>query len=310
MKCLTLNAGLLSISVLRGLIKVQPADWVEERLRALPDHLLMERPDILLLQEVYRTEHKDELKARLQTWLPYSAYGRERGRLRLLHDSLMILSTYPISDSGFVRFNAGRWDEKLLDTKGFYYAYLPDTSVGPVLVCNVHTTAGVFTHPEDPRVDDVRQQQLRQVIDFAESYPGEHSVLLGGDFNCGPAVAESELPISAIKLRKLHIPTDRRVSMRNYEMMAERGYTDSFSSLGLPEQATWSPTQNNLNVGGGHASWGCPPQRLDHFFYRRHELVPTQGAIIFASPLVRVDQDHFVPLSDHYGYYANLERAG
>lgn len=308
MNCLTLNAGLLSIRALGGLINIQPASWVEERLRALSSHLVAERPDILLLQEVYRTDHKDSLHAQLAPLLPYAAYGRDRGRFRLLHDSLMIMSRFPISDSGFVRFEAGRWDEKLLDTKGFYFAYLPASSVGPLLVCNVHTTAGVFTHPEDPRVDTVRHRQLQQMLDFAESYSGVHSVLLGGDFNCGPAAVESEQTISDLKLKTGLVRSDRRVSLRNYELLAERGFTDSFCHLGLPERATWSPTQNRLNLGGDHASWGCPPQRLDHFFYRTDELVPTDGAIIFSSPYVQVTPNISVPLSDHYAYRTNLER--
>lgn len=307
MKIVTFNAGLLSISLFGGLKKFEPAGWIEERLSRLPDALLGARPDVLILQEVYSQKHKQWLAQALSEWLPYSAFDAAAPWSRLLPDSLMILSRYPINDSCFVRFEASRWDERLLGTKGFYVARVNDTPVGPLLIANMHTTAGVFTHPEHPKINQVRKAQIHQSIDYLEQSAGNAKVVLAGDLNCGPGVAFTGEPdIAPLVLKDALIPASERVSIHNYRQITRRGLADTHHTLGLVERPTWSPTSNPLNRGGDHATWGCPAQRIDHVFVKADQLRPTAGGVFLEEPLIPVPGSTSVPLSDHYGYWVDV----
>ena len=272
--------------------------------------------DVLCLQEVYNPEHKDFLARSLAAVLPYAAYsGRPTGlaRWRLLPDSLMMLSRYPLGRAEFIRFEAGRWDEKALDTKGFMSVDLTDSPLGPLRVLNIHTTAGVFTHPEHPLIDTVRQHQLAQLERHTQARPGGFRAVLAGDFNCGPAVWDAGAPPRPLHLKGgLSVAAAARVSAGNYALLGALGWQDSHTALGLAEQATWHPTDNALNTRGDHAAWGCPPQRIDHLFFRPEELRPVGGQVILQAASVAAGSVHplqKVPLSDHYGYAVTLAAA-
>lgn len=307
MKIITFNAGLLSISLFGGLKKIEPAAWVEERLSLMPAVLLAARPDVLLIQEVYNIKHKRWLAQSLGEWLPYSTFGAAAPWYRLLPDSLMIMSRFPITQSGFIRFKTGRWDERLLDTKGFYIARLDDTPVGPLLMANVHTTAGVFTHPEHPKVDAARKAQIHQAISYLEHTANGAKIVLGGDFNCGPGVSfTGEPPTTSLALKGTIVPAAKRVSIENYEQINRYGLVDTYRTLGLTDKPTWSPTSNPLNQGGQHASWGCPAQRIDHVFVKPSQLRPTDGGVFLEDSIVPVSATASVPISDHFGYWVEL----
>lgn len=284
-RLITLNAGLLRIEWPGGLKLFEPAPWVAERAAHLPQALLAHPADVVFLQEIYLARHKDQIARQLSGLYPHAAYFRSPLRLRLLPDSLMILSRYPLAHVSFIRFKAGRWDERLLDTKGFLIATADVPHWGRVLFANVHTTAGVFTHPEDPRVDAVREAQLRQIHETVGN-AGFHfdTSVLAGDFNCGPPA-----------------------SIGNYNLVSTFGYADVYADLALPEQPTWSPTDNALNRGGEHAAWGCPPQRIDHVFCERGKARGISGGIFLREDAVPVPGGGKVPLSDHYGLRVELE---
>lgn len=307
MKIITFNAGLLSISLLGGLKKVEPARWVDERLARMPEVLLDARPDVLVLQEVYSQKHKHWLTQTLSKWLPHWTFGDAAPWYRLLPDSVMILSRFPIANSEFIRFEAGRWDERLLDRKGFCVARMNDTPVGPLLIANVHTTAGVFTHPEHPKIDLVRKAQIDQAISYLEQSAADAKVVLAGDLNCGPGFSFScEPDVDALVLKDVQVPAIERVSIGNYRQIIDRGLADTYITLGLPERPTWSPTSNPLNRGGEHATWGCPAQRIDHVFVMEDQLFPTAGGVFLEDPIVSICGMEPVPLSDHYGYWVDV----
>lgn len=307
MKLITFNAGLLSITILGGLKKVEPAGWVEERLAKMIEVLALQNADVLLLQEVYSQYHKAQLAGALCKQLPYAAYSRKDPKFRLLPDSLMIFSRYPIASSQFTRFNSGRWDERLLDTKGFFTADIPDSPLGPLRISNVHTTAGVFTHPEHPKIDAVRKMQLEQLVSHTRRAAENSKLILAGDFNCGPGVpADSNLKIEPLMLDRHKIAGPERVSVSNYRRMSELGFADTYASLGLPEHPTWSPTANPLNSGGEHASWGCPAQRIDHVWVEPHSLKAERGSIFLTEHIVPVGNGGTLPISDHYGYWVDI----
>ena len=309
MKVVTFNAGLLSLRLPGGLKAVEPAAWVEERLACMPAALTALHADVLLLQEVYSPLHKRVLAHALADVLPYAAYNATSPRWRLLPDSLMILSRYPMAEAGFVRFRTARLDERLLDTKGFFCAHMPVTPVGPLFVLNVHATAGLLSHPENGAVDAVRAAQIDEVVDHALGHAGPANVLLGGDFNCGPGVADDPAqPVPALVLRSQAIAGPERVSMANYRRLALRGFADTHRTLGLPEAPTWSPKENPLNVGGDHAVKQCCAQRIDHVHVKPGQLRPIGGGLCLNDPVVPLPEGSHVPLSDHYGYWVELLR--
>lgn len=306
MKLVTLNAGLLSLSLPGGMKKVEPAAWVEERLACMPEWLAALDADVLLLQEVYSQAHKRFLAEALAASLPHAAFSRRDARWRLLPDSLMVLSRHPVQSWGFERFQAGRWDERLLDTKGFLHARLA-TPEGTVFVINAHTTAGLFMHPEHCVIDAVRAAQIEQLIAFAQAHAGAARTVLAGDFNCGPGVPADAAPLTDLHLPGHRISATARVSVGNYRLPMARGYADTHVLLALPEAPTWSPTANPLNRGGDHASRGCPAQRIDHVFVKPGEWQAEAGGIILQDAVVPLPGGAPpVPLSDHYGYWVSL----
>lgn len=310
MKIVTLNAGLLSLRLPFGLSKIEPAAWVEERLAAIPSVLAELDADVVCLQEIYSQTHKKYIAQALAKVLPYAAYNQNAQLLRVLPDSLMVLSRYPMISEKFIRFRAGRWDEKLLDTKGFLSVDIPTSPLGSMRLVNAHTTAGLLEHPEHPRIDAVRKLQLEQLALYAGQTNKDQKSLIIGDLNCGPAVSDSDQIITPLQLKGgLCIEPSERVSAANYQLLNTLGWRDSYRTLALKEQATWHPMRNPLNAGGDHASRGCPPQRIDHVWLRPEELRPIDGSVCFTEGSVTLPDGRCLPLSDHYGYWVNLEDA-
>lgn len=309
LKIVTLNAGLLCIRFGWGLWIFEPAPWVEERLRALPGVLSSLDADVIILQETYRPAHKAWIAGQLREIYPYSAYSPRHPLLRLVPDSFLVLSKYPVRDAAFVRFRAARWDEFLLDSKGYMRFDLPGTPCGDLRVASVHTTAGLATHPENPKVDRVRALQLEQVARDLAQAPSPWRTLIAGDINCGPGVAEGGVPVPDLPLAGgIVVPSQERVSMNNYRLLQEWGYRDVHATLGLPDEATWTPTGNPLNQGT-HAAWGCCAQRIDGVWVRPEELKPLRGGVFLREPCVEVPGGQQVPISDHFGVWVELAKA-
>ena len=99
-------------------------------------------------------------------------------------------------------------------------------------------------------------------------------------------------------------------SAGNYRYMGSRGYDDVIAPFAEAVGCTWDPTSplNNLQVFSN-----CPPQRIDHFFFKRGASVRASAAEkLFTDspvPVVQKSGTKQVPLSDHYGLMVTLVAA-
>lgn len=275
---LSYNAGLLRVGM-----GYEPVPHVGRRLAVIPSAITRVRADVVALQEVYEDRDREEIHHRIRHHLPHRAYVRG-GRFR--YDSgLMTLSRHPHA-SRLVRFERGAFEEQWIGWKSVLISDLNVPGVGALTVLNLHATAGgLFTLPDHPSVEALREHQMRQVVELASRAHGIPVIL--GDFNAGPGVAD-----------------------KNYRCLLGAGYVDVYGHL-HPEsaQCTWDP-RNLLSADGPHRA--CPPQRIDHVFVRASDIesgrvAPVEARVVFSECEVRLPGGGHVTPSDHYGLLTRLE---
>ena len=163
------------------------------------------------------------------------------------HNGLLILSKFPIKKEHLVPYRRVSKLEWYLASKSMLVVEVDIPNFGECVFINMHTTAGgENTDPDHPEVDEDREDELKQAIDYCKEVEklGKIGIILG-DLNCGP---ES--------------------SKNNYEYCLKGGYRDTYieavNSNRLEEGGplyTWD-SANYLNKIGPHAS--SPGGRIDH----------------------------------------------
>lgn len=274
---LTFNLGLLE--ALGGWFC--PVPHVPERLRAQASALHESGADVVLLQEIYRSEHRRALASHLRDVYPYTSSPEEPAGLNF-GSGLLILSRFPV-ESRFCLFRSTTLEEQWFVRKGLIDATVAVPGAGPVRVLNTHTTAGgVFRHPQAIATDSIRDAQISELC---ARLGGSIATVLAGDFNTGPGVSPS-----------------------NYNALLSAGLIDTWASLNHVEAPTWDP-MNVLNRSGPHRH--CPPQRIDHVFLRATDQAAgvrvTSSEVALLKPVVRLSNDQRVTLSDHYAVSTTLE---
>jgi endonuclease/exonuclease/phosphatase family metal-dependent hydrolase len=174
----------------------------------------------------------------------------------------------------------------MVATRGYLRVKVDLPESGPLTLFNLHPTPGRFSDQSSDYSDVVRKAQLEQLLAAAKATPG--NVLLLGDFNCGP-----------------------EVSSVNYQQPLEAGAADvwDLAAERLNPELTdsWDPL-NPLNVGNVHSH--CPAQRIDHIFLSPQlssvSTVASAGVVLHES-VVDLAEGGPVPLSDHYGMFAELK---
>jgi len=280
---LSFNVGLLKINLL-GIPLLTPAPYIEDRLKAMPGHLLALNADIIALQEIYKQKHRDYLVKALKKTYKYWTYKKTNNPIGL-NNGLMFFSKHPIEETKLTLFKNNTIDEKLFADKGILSISIHAGDIGRVRIYNTHTTAGgVLTHPESEKCNAIRQQQVDQLLHMARQ-DGCPSIIMG-DLNAGPGVSEE-----------------------NYQSIVQNGFVDPAAESGdganQEESITWDP-QNPLNAEGPHRH--CPPQKVDHIFVSEpllQKLAAARTETVLTEPCVRKDGARF-PLSDHYGQLLTL----
>jgi len=156
------------------------------------------------------------------------------------------------------------------------------------------TAGGLFRHPESIATDGLRARQLKELLQLAE--PGNTdeamvATLLAGDLNAGPHTSQS-----------------------NYRQVLNAGFTDTYTETGGTTGAatapayTWDPANP---VIWREADRRLPPQRIDHVFLRPEavQFRPGSARVALFEPRVTVKDGLRIPLSDHYGLFAELNPA-
>lgn len=155
----------------------------ERRLRLMADGLKAQAADLVLLQEVFATldgtiNTGSFVAEHLQM---HCCFQPGRRKVRSLkgndvksYSGLAILSRYPYEETGALALPEDGRD-------GDRWAHWLRVHIDghTILVINTH-----LSHLEDR--EDLRRQQLESIVAFASTCPGDHLVILGGDFNSRP----------------------------------------------------------------------------------------------------------------------------
>jgi endonuclease/exonuclease/phosphatase family metal-dependent hydrolase len=278
-RVVTFNVGLLEIFG-----AYRPVPFVNERFKCLPEALKKWGADVIALQEIYSTSRKEMLFQSVRDIYAFCS-PLKIGATFGLESSLMILSKHPMQCE-WEPFRSGMPDEKLFDNKGILTARLNCGDAIDVTVLNSHTTAGgVFSHPESPRTERIRSDQVTQILRKTSRESGQ-TVVICVDLNAGP-----------------------EVSRMNYDQFIESGFVDLHGLVhGSNAAVTWDPL-NTLNRSGPHST--SPPQRVDHIFVRGADLstgrVQPQGSSIDAKEQCVATNKTHVTLSDHFAVEADLD---
>jgi endonuclease/exonuclease/phosphatase family metal-dependent hydrolase len=275
----TWNVGLLKFLGDR----IQPVPYVEERLAVVPEQLRRLNAEIVVLQEIYREDHRQYLISRLKDVYTQIAYVREKPILGL-ENGLMVLSRLKL-DFRLELFRANLVDEKLFDRKGFLVCRFDGGACGKWSLLNIHTTAGgLYRHPESKAANVIRARQIGQILRAAKAEPG--ITIIAGDFNSGPGVSEE-----------------------NFRQVLDAGFDSAYDLMHGPDShPTWDPT-NPLNRDGPHRR--CPPQRIDHVVVRREDLEARRVVLlrcdIHCREGVVPTPKGLVTVSDHFGLVFDFE---
>ena len=206
LKFLTINIGLLDYKI-NGTTLFSNPPYSDKRIEYIPQEILLIDADIVAIQELYYEKHVIYLTNALKHVYPYS--GR-KSSLKLynalnMHNGLMILSKYEITDSQLLVHKQTAWIEYFFGEKATLISYIHIPNMGKFAIINTHPTAG-GGDPLRENVDAGRLFALKKTLELAQkSYEAGFTPVLIGDFNCGPECSSS-----------------------NYEFILSNGYRDCY----------------------------------------------------------------------------------
>ena len=149
------------------------------RQRAQLIHRLIQRYDIVLLQEVFGTFWSQEWRKMFSN-VPGMTTILSPSAAKVTDSGLIILSRYPVIECGFRRFKSKSLTNSIIN-RGYLYAAVQIGST-TLHIVNTHLNpsenhCGLRSPPE------YRRRQLKEILAFrAETAPAGHW-LIGGDFN-------------------------------------------------------------------------------------------------------------------------------
>lgn len=295
---LTFNAGLLSMPIIGDLV----AD-VDSRAKALPaalnEFILKNAPDIILLEEVWKKDHQNLVKAKLeslgyQVKIPQvkkdfavvnAGYAGSTGLIFAIKESSIELQSFEIES--FAKHDLEAGYEKFA-SKGIIFSHVLVKSTGtPILVVGTHTAA-LEVNPDGTSKDSEAAKKLEEInagqISLAVGKandgirPGELMAIMG-DFNVGP-----------------------ELGAKNFQMLETLVGARAF----LPAGPTWD--QSNYLIKNGKFP-NDPSAVIDHILVRKNEVAsfnPQNISLVFTDGVVNKkskDGDFKIPLSDHYGLF-------
>lgn len=268
LKILTLNFW--GVPILTGRI--------QKRLALFAKQILVNKPDIICLQEIWLLKDKkfikDQLKGRY--YVNNSGGSKKLGEIFNLNrkGGLVTLSRYKIENSKFYQFKKHdyfRIDE-LVGGKGFLKTQIV-SPVGKFILINTHLSAGF-----KPNNQKIRIQQLNQLLRFAKKTKQELPLILVGDFNFKPQTPEYRL------ITKNFIDTGE---LKNLDTASKEAKLPKSSFY--PVWRLFRKLSNRLLEG-----------RVDYVFVKKKQKIsvrPINSWIVFKDKNL---------VSDHYGYLVHL----
>lgn len=289
-----------------GLLRVLGSDFVpavRERAAVAPREIARfagERsPDLIVLQEVWKHAQAREIGEALAS-LGYETIGPKACTLVGRESGLLVAVRKPLRvvEWSYARFAKSTFVDSLA-RKGVLRATVEVPGEGGLRFALLAThTVAVDTDRGAP-VDEeqlavVRAQALRLLSDLEESSDGGSlPALLVGDFNVGPGYVDGI-----------------------YRLIAEAPGIREAGASAAPGEALHTWDQANPLVRCGRYP-NEPSAKIDHVFLRDGEAAEwsvVRAAVVFAQPVegVAVSPSRGAaavpaPLSDHYGFLADLE---
>lgn len=265
------------------------APWIDERAEATAEHLLALDADILCLQEVFESHHREAIVDGVKGTFPYHAENPHPPKFGV-GDGLLVLSKYPLLEARFHRYRKGPWEEQLLMDRGILVAIADIPGWGPTAISNCHpTTSAAFTDPYGEEAEAHRIRQIDETMAFAMQVGRNGHRILAGDLNCSPTLTAQAF--------------DRLLQNGWRDTVAEApGITDPETLI------TFDSANNALNRACDPAK--DPSGRIDHVLIRQDSgLRTTRARIVLTEEVVTVPTAERVPLSDHYGLLVDIEAA-
>lgn len=285
LKIITFNLGLLDIRIL-GRTMFKPTDFIQQRAKVIPQHLLARNADVIALQEIYEKRDIDYFIQELKAVYPYY-YFKHPSRIKL-NNGLMVFSKFPFVDmTGQSQQEKGPIDEWFIADRGLLSTTIQVNDKTLINLVNLHATSGGTLNKQDSdKMNFMRQTQMEQALKLALSGNTEYQIIVG-DINAGPDI-----------------------SPMNYKYLLENDFTDAYDAYskrsGIAVKPTWYGA-NPLNAMRGYTSNDA--QRIDHIYLsKRLSMNSTivSAERIFDENMVTVNGKAY-PLSDHYGVEVVLQ---
>ena len=210
---------------------MEPIPNTELRVQAFIQELKQSEDDILCLQEVFHSRHRDQILNSVSEIFPFHFFRDGCG--------LLLLSKIEIQKATFIKFLSSTWIEKLAITPGYMLLTLQHKGRQFSLI-NLHFTAGgLFYKHTSPKVARIQSRQVEQILQSCEhiSLP----LIVAGDFNSGKEI----------------IP-------ETYNKFIAIGLNDPNPNH---EEATFH-SSGNSNIIGRHGHIG--DKRIDHVLFDHH----------------------------------------
>ncbi len=295
-KVLTYNVGLLRAfgSDLVPLVEARAAAAPAVLSRFASDSA----PQIIMLEEIWRDSYAKAIEAVLAP-LGYGAAMPRVHSILGLSSGLLLLVRAPLTivDWTFTPFRRTTFTDSFA-RKGVLEATLKDGATGTQFVLVATHTVALDTTGGTPRdkgqVSAVMSQvgQVRAAL-AARSRGGEIPALLLGDFNVGPGYADAVY-----------------AAITGGGTLAESGAV----AAGSGPFVTWDPLNPLVKYGGYPDE---PPAKIDHIFLQNgtglrwsvlsaRVVLQEPAGTLRLTPRGQADAVP-VPLSDHYGFFAELD---
>jgi exonuclease III len=264
LKIISFNVGLTRLKFTPFNYNFVP--FVTERVGLLPESLKKEDADVICLQEVFENGLFKKLRAELASHYPYS-YHDNKG-WKLFNKGLAIFSKYKFEHISEVSFKTIALEK--FAQKGASVIRFIQGPFDSMVLANVHFPYGGYIGNSQAFAPIVALRNkaidhLHQVLAGLGTF-----VIMAGDFNFGPAMAE-----------------------QNYDYTLSLGYKNLTN-----EEVTWDP-QNPMNK----LFTMMKPQSLDHIFVNdslRAKITESKSEVLFKES-VKTKKGNSINLSDHYG---------
>jgi len=261
----------------------------EARVAAIPAAImaLSPRPDVILLLEAFKEEHRESIIAELKR-LGYPVVTAHYEK-RQYGTGILLISRLPLEHYDYTpyRVAGALYDPERWAGKGVLHFRLT-TPDGPLELFATHPIArfkylyddsGRHVDRDRKTIDRLLQMETIARVMDEQAGPDARSVVLAGDLNVSPDMWEYQY------------------------LLARAGLLDSYALIHPGEKASTYSTENTFN----DKDWS----RIDHVLYRNRPgdrgfwLAPVQAQICLRDPIVIAGKPSC--LSDHFGVLGSFE---